>query len=155
MNQHWQGPGQPSAFQTEIASDFTIGNYHELRAKLDVHTFDAPEWRLVTQALRDRIEERFLRPLRELARFDKCDSLPMRPGFAILALDCLLIDTIQSFREGRSTTGEVSPALSFKSFLRNSPNFIQLTAGTVTSSSAMFEMHSCTTGKRAKIGRFE
>ena len=36
---------------------------------------------------------------------------------AILALDCLLIDTIQSFREGRITTGDVSPAQSFKTFL--------------------------------------
>ncbi|HEX8985383.1 MAG TPA: hypothetical protein VF767_08125 [Bryobacteraceae bacterium] len=36
---------------------------------------------------------------------------------AVLALDCLLIDTIQSFREGRVTTGEVSPAHSFKTFL--------------------------------------
>jgi len=46
--------------------------------------------------------------------------LPFRPGFAILALDCLLIDTIQSFREGRVSTGEVSPAHSFKAFLRSS-----------------------------------
>jgi hypothetical protein len=46
----------------------------------------------------------------------------MVPGFAILSLDCLLIDTIQSFREGRFSTGEVSPPVLFKSFLKN-PKF--------------------------------
>jgi cation transport regulator ChaC len=61
-------------------------------------------------------------PIAELARFDDEDELPYRPGFAILALDCLLIDTIQSSREGRVTTGDVSSAQSFKNFL-SSPRF--------------------------------
>jgi hypothetical protein len=74
-------------------------------------------WRELLSAMRRRVYERFLQPIRELERFDKRQSLPFRPGFAIVALDCLLIDTIQSFREGRATTGEVSPAHSFKSFL--------------------------------------
>jgi hypothetical protein len=76
----------------------------------------------VLAGFRRRICERFLKPVRELARHDKEDVLPLRPGFAILALDCLLIDTIQSFREGRVTTGEVSPAASFRAFLK-SPRF--------------------------------
>ncbi|MCL4853893.1 MAG: gamma-glutamylcyclotransferase, partial [Bryobacteraceae bacterium] len=74
-------------------------------------------WREVIQAMQRRVQERFLTPVKELARFDEEDQLPYRPGFAILALDCLLIDTIQSFREGRVTTGDVSPAHSFKTFL--------------------------------------
>src|SRR5437867_2972694 len=50
--------------------------------------------------MRRRVCERFLQPIRELERFDKRESSPFRQGFAIAALDCLLIDTIQSFREG-------------------------------------------------------
>ncbi|MGA2328721.1 MAG: gamma-glutamylcyclotransferase family protein [Bryobacteraceae bacterium] len=107
---------------TELASGFTVGRYCELRPDL---TSDEPQsvvWHEVLGAMRRRIDERFLKPIHGLARFDKRDELPNRPGFAILALDCLLIDTIQSFREGRASTGEVSPAHSFKTFL-SSPNF--------------------------------
>src|SRR5262249_48694813 len=82
---------------------------------------DPSAWDEALSAVRRRIAERFLRPMRDLARFDKQDELPNRPGFAILALDCLLIDTIMSFREGRVSTGEVSTAHSFRQFLKSQP----------------------------------
>ena len=107
----------------EIASGFTIGDYHALRRRLNANQPTVLEWTRVLGALRARLYERFVDPIRRLERCDKQDPLPMRPGFAILALDCLLIDTIQSFREGRATTGEVSPALSFKTFLRDGADF--------------------------------
>lgn len=94
----------------------------ELRANLSAEETDTAEWQELLKAFRRRIHERFLKPISELARHDKKDVPPTRPGAAILALDCLLIDTIQSFREGRETTGEMSPARSFKSFLTH-PRF--------------------------------
>ena len=100
---------------TELASHFTVRRYHEIRPLLDQG--HPASWVEVLSALSRRIAERFLRPMHDLARFDRQDELPNRPGFAILALDCLLIDTIQSFREGRVGTGEVSPAHSFRMFL--------------------------------------
>jgi len=111
---------------TELASDFTIGRYHELRQQLTATATKEDAWRELICAVQRRIEERFLTPVKELARFDQKDELPYRPGFAILALDCLLIDTIQSFRERRVTTGDVSPAHSFKTFLSN-PRFAGFT----------------------------
>lgn len=75
------------------------GQFSHLRST----TRDQPDesaWREVIDAVQRRIQERYLTPIEELARFDDEDELPYRPGFAILALDCLLIDTIQSFREG-------------------------------------------------------
>jgi len=107
---------------TELASNFSVARYHELRPSLTGAEPSAVAWQEVLDAMHRRIRERFLVPMRELARFDRHDELPYRPGFAILALDCLLIDTIQSFREGRVSTGEVSPAQSFKTFL-SSPRF--------------------------------
>ncbi|WP_238326046.1 gamma-glutamylcyclotransferase family protein [Bryobacter aggregatus] len=104
---------------TELASNFTVQQYRDIRALLTSEPEDASAWSLVINAISRRIDERFLKPIDDLARFDDDDNLPYRPGFAILALDCLLIDTVQSFREGRTTTGEHSPAYSFKSFLRN------------------------------------
>jgi hypothetical protein len=76
----------------------------------------------ILAAFRRRIEERFLRPVDVLLSLYGRSLTQTRPGFAILALDCLLIDAVQSFREGRVSTGEVSPALSFTTFLA-SPRF--------------------------------
>lgn len=101
--------------ETELASKFTIGSYLEIRDKLSSQE-SSEEWKLVLDAFHRRISERFLKPIEELLKQDK--SLTMRSGFAILALDCLLIDTIQSFREGRIKTGETSTAKSFKNFLK-------------------------------------
>lgn len=108
---------------TELASNFTVARYTTLRPQLTATTPSDGAWHEVIDAMRRRIQERFLTPVHELTRFDEQDELPYRPGFAILALDCLLIDTIQSFREGRVSTGEVSPAQSFKTFL-SSPRFV-------------------------------
>jgi len=113
--------------ETEIASDFTIGDYHRIRESLEVTNPRTSEWLQVQAAFKRRIEERFLSPIHELERFDKFEELPMRPGFAILALDCLLIDTIQSFREGRVLTLERGPSASFRDFLR-APAFHQFTS---------------------------
>lgn len=107
---------------TELASNFTVEQYHRLRQDLADPQANDDAWRELISAVQQRIEERFLTPVKELARFDNENELPYRPGFAILAIDCLLIDTIQSLREGRVTTGEVSPAHSFKTFL-SSPRF--------------------------------
>jgi cation transport regulator ChaC len=112
---------------TELASNFTVERYAPLRDHLVGAALDEKAWAEVISAIRRRVQERFLTPVRELSRFDEQDELPYRPGFAILALDCLLIDTIQSFREGRVTTGNVSPAKSFKTFL-SSPRFADFKA---------------------------
>jgi hypothetical protein len=104
--------------QTELASNFTIANYREIRGKLKSQESAAEEWKRVLDAFHRRISERFLKPIDELLNQDKHPS--MRAGFAILALDCLLIDTIQSFREGRIKTGESSTAKSFRTFLKAS-----------------------------------
>src|SRR5215831_15846109 len=102
------GPMDPSTeLASELASHFTVGRFQEIRQLLDQD--DPSAWDEALSAVRRRIAERFLRPMRDLAQFDKQDELPNRPGYAILALDCLLIDTIMSFREGRVSTGEVSP----------------------------------------------
>jgi cation transport regulator ChaC len=108
---------------TEIASDFTAGDYHNLRDRLQIESAATPEWERVLGAFQKRIRERFLLPIAALACYDATPwrERPMRSGFAILTLDCLLIDTLQSFREGRIATGETSSAQSFKSFLKATP----------------------------------
>lgn len=55
------------------------------------------DWPRALEIFKDRIEGRFLQPIRSILR-DK------RSGFSILALDSLLIETLQQFWEGVSRT---------------------------------------------------
>ena len=55
-------------------------------------TFEKNEhWHLAVDIFKDRIRERFLDPI---DRIEKCQYA----GFAVLALDCLLIEMLQQFR---------------------------------------------------------
>lgn len=101
----------------EIASNFTSEDYKELRPTLDPDDVPTPEWERIIGAFERRVSERFLRPIDELLRASESE---IRAGFAILTLDCVLIDMIESFREGRTSTGE-GTAKSFKKFLTRAP----------------------------------
>jgi hypothetical protein len=78
---------EPVESTTELASGFTVGRYCNLRRQLTNDEPQSAAWSEVLGAMHRRIYERFLKPIHELARFDKRDKLPNGPGFAILALD--------------------------------------------------------------------
>lgn len=106
----------PVLASTKIASGFTVEDYRSRRETLDATSAESAEWNDVRGAFRRRIEERFLRPIDRL--LENRPSEAITPGFAVLALDCLLIDTLQAFREGRAFSSEQSVARSFGSFLK-------------------------------------
>lgn len=68
------------------------------------------DWQLAVDIFQDRIRERFLDPL---ARIEDCPY----SGFAVLALDCLLIEMLQQFREGVNRTPAGKSKLFFTKFL--------------------------------------
>lgn len=68
---------------------------------LDPETPDQNDWDTAVDILDDRITERFLKPARYLINAPVEGSQPTF-GFAILALDFLVIETIQGFRKGIS-----------------------------------------------------
>ncbi len=107
---------------TEIAANFTVGDYLSLRESLSSTGSPTSAWDRLIRVFQQRINERFLRPIDALFGLDDTD-FAARPGFAIMTLDCLLIDTLQSFREGRTSTGESSTAKSFLRFLNSAPAF--------------------------------
>jgi len=85
-----------------ISPRFTSSDWKRL-------TFTAEDdWRLAVDIFTDRIRERFLDPI---ARIEKCAYA----GFAVVALDCLLIEMLQQFREGVNRT----PAGKSKEFFVN------------------------------------
>ena len=106
----------------ELCRGFTTLQWRKLRPLLDD---DDPEaWKCAIEVFRRRLSERYLSSIEALIRADnrfsssfdshadyhsqpQDDTHPVVPGFAITALCCLLIETLQSFREGSSrNTGE-------------------------------------------------
>ena len=102
----------------EIAPGFTDNDWKRLtfRSKRD--------WIRAVAVLRWRLEERFVKPARKLLRLK-------RSGFAVLALDSLLVETLQQFREGVPETPNRHSLQYFNAFLTSpylGPGFDDQTA---------------------------
>lgn len=89
----------------EIAPNFTDNDWKSLDLSRE------GDWLRAIEAFRLRIEERFLKPVRAILSFS-------RSGFAILALDSLLVETLQQSIQGVEETPQGSGAAYFKAFLK-------------------------------------
>ena len=87
-----------------ISPNFTSHDWKKIAFQSD------DEWRLAVDIFKDRIRERFLDPIN---RIEKCSYA----GFAVLALDCLLIEMLQQFREGVNKTPSGKSKAFFVKFL--------------------------------------
>lgn len=121
----------------ELCRGFSVTKWKKLRALLP----DAEEgWREAISVFERRMRERFFRCIDLLlAAEEKKRTEAIVPGFAIMALACLIAETLQSFYDGGIhpvevksactylTTGkcakEPSTARTLKEFLKNSPHF--------------------------------
>jgi hypothetical protein len=81
----------------EIAPGYTVGDWTRLCLKADEP--DSSDWEKALTIFDARIRCRFLDPVDELIRIDKNRSRQTF-GFAILAIDFLVIETLQGFWEG-------------------------------------------------------
>jgi len=92
--------------------------------KLNLDDGDNPDWAIAIDILDARITGRYLDPADKLIAADEPINPPQnrRFGFTIIAIDCLLIETFQSFIEGRESTRGQSRRM-FKSFLTTRPSF--------------------------------
>jgi len=83
----------------------------------------SPDWSRAIEIGRARIYGRYFDAVDLLIKAE--ESLPPRKrryGFVILAIDCLLVETIQAFKDGVIDTRKKSKKL-FRKFLRNIPSF--------------------------------
>lgn len=92
----------------EIAPGHTVGCWKTL--KLDPDMPDSADWNKAIEIFDARIRRRFLDPVDELIRFEQ-DRTKQTFGFAILAIDFLVIETLQGFREGIKDHNRKSKAL--------------------------------------------
>ncbi len=90
-----------------ISRSFTIGQWQKLDLSVEEN------WGCAVEMFKDRLETRYLEHIRHL--------LPMKTsGFAVLALDCALIETMENFKRGTRTTPSGKGKDYFVSFLTSS-----------------------------------
>lgn len=102
-----------------IAPGVTDEEYKQLKLENN----QSNNWDRAVEIFKIRIASRYLEPVDLLIKKDN-DRIPVdrRYGFTILAIDCLLIETLQSFREGLTDTNGKSKDM-FVNFLTQRESF--------------------------------
>lgn len=102
----------------EIAPNFTAEQWNRL--DLDENEDD---WQTAINVFNERLNARYIEPVEKLIESESgLKASEKRFGFTILAIDLLLMETIQAFKEGLRTTDGKSKQ-TFMNFLKNSPHF--------------------------------
>ncbi len=102
---------------------FTIGVWDRMRGALDPQFYDQ-DWERAISGIEGRFTERFIKPADAIQQLDRGDSLqfPEGRGFAIVALDCLLLESLYGYEKGQRTkVSETNTA--FKEMLTAKPQF--------------------------------
>jgi len=81
----------------EIAPGYTVDVWNKL--ELNPANPEHEDWDTAVTILRSRIEQRFIEPVDKLIALQERDK-KRTYGFAILAIDFLVLETIQGFKEG-------------------------------------------------------
>jgi len=103
----------------EIAKGIYSSDYFNL----DLEDFNSEDWTKAIEILRERITKRFLEPIEKLIELEfELKAVDRNYGFTILALDCMLLETLQCFYEGKKQSNNESKEI-FKRFLTNRLNF--------------------------------
>jgi len=125
----------------EICKDYKVSRWRALKPRLENGSQVA--WEEAIGVFERRLNERFFRCMHLLLNADESRSDGgghVVPGFALMALCCLIVETLQSFYRGgraeqqdsfpRACTYPVgnciaqpSTARAFKDFLKDSPRF--------------------------------
>jgi hypothetical protein len=82
---------------------------------------DGDDWPKMIEIFIDRLEGRFLKPIRLIINDDS--GIGEFAGFSIIAIDCLIIETLQQFYDGKDKTPKYQGKDKFKNFLTNSKYF--------------------------------
>ena len=86
--------------------------------KLDLADPNSADWEAAVTIFSNRIEGRFLAPIRAIAKHTD-NTISDFSGFTIIAIDCLLIETLYQFYKGKEST-DVKHADAFWFFFENS-----------------------------------
>ncbi|OGV65468.1 MAG: hypothetical protein A3K19_10290 [Lentisphaerae bacterium RIFOXYB12_FULL_65_16] len=88
--------------------------------KLRLDDASSQDWDKAIRILRGRIYERYIEPANRLIEHEK--GRRKRFGFVIMAIDCLLVEALGAFRQGRLDTNGKSKSV-FSQFLADAAEF--------------------------------
>lgn len=89
--------------------------------QLNLDRSDSPDWSRAVDIFYDRIHGRFLAPVEAIENHSD-DNIRWFSGFAILAIDCLIIETLYQFYNGVDET-DIDHQKAFWHFFRASVHF--------------------------------
>lgn len=89
---------------TKLSSSTTVARYLELR--------QADDRKALSAFIRERFEERYFKPI---------EDSRSKHGFASLAVACIVIETLESYYQGRADTRNVSAQMFRNFFKRDTP----------------------------------
>lgn len=118
-----------------ISPRFTVGDWKALNLT------KSSDWQKAVRILQDRLNARFFDAVEVIDRQDFS-------GFAVLALDCLLIETLQQFKEGVDQTARRKGEEYFINFLTTGPFSAYFTTA---SASKFYEHFRCGILHQAEI----
>jgi hypothetical protein len=107
------------------------------------------DWQMAVTIFQDRLETRYLEHIRALLS-------RKTSGFAVLALDCALVETLQQFRLGTRKTPERHGKKYFVSFLTTtlfSQHFDDMSAGLFNTTIRCGLLHQTEAGATSRIKR--
>lgn len=108
--------GSLVSVKIEIAPGLTCKDWDQMSKTLDQSGAWSQQWGQLIQHIKERFQSRFLEPAATLEKTKYA-------GFAVLALDCLLIESLQAFKSGRHATDVKASRQAYREFLRNSSRF--------------------------------
>ena len=80
-------------------------NHRDEWLKLELDNASSPAWNRAIEIFSIRIHYRYIEPVDLLIKADENRTpIERKFGFSIMAIDCLLIETLQSFRDGLTDT---------------------------------------------------
>lgn len=103
-----------------ISPKYKLGDYQELFKRLKPNS-NFSDWEQAIKIFQDRIHGRFLDTIMQLKQECEGDS-SLSKAFSIMAINCLLIETLQQFYDGLDNF-EGKSRKKFKEFLANSQYF--------------------------------
>lgn len=102
----------------KISLEYTDDDWRKLNLDNDEN-----DWQTAIHMLESRIKERYFQPVDVLLEYDEKQPAYKRSfGFTILAIDCLLVEMLQSFIEGSESSEGKSKGV-FVRFLTTRPRF--------------------------------
>ena len=104
---------QPSKMDFKISPKYKASKW----LSLNLTQKDSADWQIAVDIFEDRIKGRFLKQV-EVLESNSDRQIKYFSGFAIMAIDCLLIETLQQFYKGTKRTGKAQDEVMFHEFFQ-------------------------------------